>query len=528
MTKSLPWTLAAFLIAAAVPPASAQWNPAAGQYGKTATTDVRVMTWNIADAFCTTNPKVSGANNWTALARIVAAMKPDILICQECGDNDGNGTGSGLDTVAELTTVMQLFVNGGNDPFIAGSPAVTAYVRLYAPSVSFPYIFVSSDNDGFNRNLILSRYPFADVNGDTRSTYSDIPTVSPHLYTPGGDGGIRGCLVAEIDLPGTVYAGDVVVTNCHLKAGGASSDHAQRVTAAQNIAYFIDHFYNGGGLGVPDPFARIADSPAAAFLPNPNTAVISGGDWNEDEAATPTVRGPAAWITQAQNPDASGGTDGTDRNRSDMTWDASQSLFSGTTGTFGTGSSKYDHIAWQDSVVALRRSFIFKSSVVTPASAMPPELAGYASPSGSSATASDHLPVIADFIFPGILGCNTAGQDLGFAKLGGNGRFPRFSACGGLATGQQATLQLLECSPNALAYAGLGATTTMLNVAGGTILPAPLTVVGPFLTDATGALSLTIPGGGGPTSAVIQWGIVDAGANSGISFSNGLRLQFLP
>ena len=82
-----------------VPPALAQWEPGQGQWGKEDALDLRAMTWNVQDALCRTNAKVEGQNDWTALARIVAALRPDVLVLQECGDNSGNGTGSGVDSV---------------------------------------------------------------------------------------------------------------------------------------------------------------------------------------------------------------------------------------------------------------------------------------------------------------------------------------------------------------------------------------------------------------------------------------------
>jgi len=67
-----------------------------GQWGKTDPTDVRVMTYNIEDGICRNAVKaeLSGgsATPWHALARTVAAMRPDVLILQEAADNTGNGT----------------------------------------------------------------------------------------------------------------------------------------------------------------------------------------------------------------------------------------------------------------------------------------------------------------------------------------------------------------------------------------------------------------------------------------------------
>jgi endonuclease/exonuclease/phosphatase family metal-dependent hydrolase len=495
----------------------AQWSPTTGQWGKADALDVRVMTWNVSDAICSTAVKQSGANAWTALARIVATLKPDVLILQETADNNGNGTGSSMDSVANLTTTLNLFLHGGTDTFNSGSPAVTAYVQLYAPGYDLPFIFASSSHDNYNRNVILSRWAFADLNGDTRSQLSDIPTVSAHLYAGGGTGGIRGFMFAEIDLPAASYAGDLVVGNAHLKAGSTASDHTQRVNAARNVAYYVDHMLNGAGLGVPDPFAKIADSPPATSVLNPNTPVVLGGDWNEDEWSNNDV-GPALWLSAAQNLDSAGGTDGTDRNRTDMLLDATADVF--TLSTITGFGSKYDYLLWQDSIAAMRNSFVFNVANI-PTGLYPSTLMGWPGAMNTmSTTASDHRPVIVDLILPRPLPCNTAAVDLGFAKLGGNMLFPRFAACGGTAAGAAVNLSLSDAAATAVLYVGLGSSAAYLPIAGGTIIPAPLTVAGPFFTDPTGAFALSIANPAG--TLVAQWAIVDPGASFGLSFSNAL------
>lgn len=351
------------------------------------------MTWNIEDGICRTANKVEGLNSWCALARIVASMKPDVLIMQEAGDNSGNGTGSGVDSVADLTTTIGLFLHGGTDPFVGGNPTVTAYVQKYDAAYDLPFIFVSTSNDGFNRNVILSRYSFIDLNGDTFSQKSDIPGVSADQYAPGGNGGIRGFMMAEIDLPNATYAGNVMVGNCHLKSGGTSGDLADRLTASQNVTYVIDYWLNGANVGTPDPNNKIGDFPVATTILAANTPFIWGGDLNEDEL-TNGRKGPADWMTLAQT---TGGTDGTDRNRTDSTYDAATHQFTGSRVT--QGSSKLDYILWQDSIATLRRAFVFNTSG-TPTSALPSELDTFAFPAGASSQASDHRPVIADFILP--------------------------------------------------------------------------------------------------------------------------------
>jgi|688.fasta_scaffold13061_6 endonuclease/exonuclease/phosphatase family metal-dependent hydrolase len=382
--------------------ATAQWNPPTGQWGKQVASDVRVMTWNVQDSLCSSNAKVEGANNWCAQARIVAALKPDVLLLQECGDNSGNGTGSGVDTVAELTAVIDDFLHGGTDSF-NGNTAVTAYVQKYASGYDLPYVYVSSDSDGFNRNVILSRWPFADLNGDGKSTYADIPTVTASQWAPGGDGGIRGFQFAEIDLPNSSYSGNLVVGGAHLKSGGTTSDSDQRITAAKNVSYVVRYWYNGGGGSTPDPLGKIADAPVATSVLPAGTPVILGGDWNEDEFIN-GQKGPAEWLAQALT---QGGTsDGTDRDGTDATFEHSLHYFSGSDATHSSGD-KLDYLLWQDSVVNLRLSSFFLAGS-NPASAQPPELSGYPNPQGASAMASDHRPVFADFIL-GPPDCNANG-----------------------------------------------------------------------------------------------------------------------
>lgn len=351
------------------------------------------MTWNVRDGICSSNDKSEGANNWCALARVVAAMRPDVLVIQEAGDNTGNGTGGGVDSVGALAAVVDLFVHGGNDPFKGGVP-VTSYVQKYAPGFDLPHVFVGEETDNFNRNVILSRYPFKDLNGDGRSAISDIPFVTAHLYAPGGDGGVRGFLFAEIDLPDAEYGGDLVVGTAHLKAGSGTANHTQRVTAATNVAYYVDHLLNGAGGAIPDPFNTIADNPPATAVLDGQTPVILLGDFNEDEGKS-TQKGPVAWLAQAN---LAGGSDGTDRDRSDGEWDSAVDLFSGFAGT--VTSDKLDYVIVQDSIAGARRAWTFHSSSL-PTAGVPAELAGFSGGAAAvSGIASDHRPVLMDVVLP--------------------------------------------------------------------------------------------------------------------------------
>ena len=376
--------------------ASAQYDPPNGLYGKIDATDIRVMTWNVEDNLRTGEPKVEATNSWNSLARIVAALRPDVLLLQEAGDNNCGGC---VDTTSELTQVIELFFHGGVDPWLGGN--VTSYVQKYAPGYDLPYIFVSTRSDAFNRNVIVSRFPFTDLNGDTVPTYSDAPFTTADDYAPGllGNGIIRGLQMAEIDLPDATYSGDLVVMNMHLRSGGSSSDRAERLSAGQNIAYLVDYWYGGAGTGSPDPNSAVGDFPAATTILDADTPVVLGGDWNEDELNNGR-KGPVEWVERAQT---TGGTDGTDRDRSDSTYDDARSAcFSGDRSTQGT--SKLDYVLWQDSIATLKNEFVFNANAINSGCGgnFPTELLGFPSglPQQTTTLASDHRPVIVDLALP--------------------------------------------------------------------------------------------------------------------------------
>jgi len=369
-----------------------QWDPNNGDWGKEDPRDIRIMTWNVQDGICRTNPKGDDFNNWNGIVRIVASMQPDVLILQECADNSGNGTGSGADSVAQLEDVMDMFVNGGTDVYLGGT--VGAYIKKYVPSYDLAYVYVSTNTDAFNRNVIMSRFPIEDINNGGGAAISNFVLV-PDEYQTGGTGGIRGFQFAEINLPDADYAGDLVVGNAHLKAGGSSGDFEQREIAAKNTAYYIDYYYNGAGTGMSDPnFAVII--PNAGDMLDENTPVIWGGDLNQNPSST----SPNAWMTRAE---FAGGTDGTDRDRSDSSFSNASQPISGDTSTQGS-SSRLDYILWQDSIVDVRRQFIFRSTGSGMSTSKLPEPArSYPiNPNAISGLASDHRPVIVDFIMPGV------------------------------------------------------------------------------------------------------------------------------
>lgn len=389
--------------------ASAQWDPTNRQYGKTDPDDLRVMTFNVRDQMSSTNSKQQAANGWTAIAVQVAALRPDILVLQETGDNSGLGTGTAqgyntVDTVQRLTDTLNYFMRGvangnSNDIYVTGNPPVTSYVTKFAqPGYDLPFVYVSTSTDNFNRNVLLSRFPLADLNGDARNAISDFNLAADSLapWYSAGNGGIRGFMFAEINLPDDRYGGDLVMGNAHLKAGGASSDLAERLAASQRVAYYIDAVFNGLGGSTPDPRLRSTAFPRPSSVLSAQTPVIWAGDFNEDEN-TNGRDGPMLWMSRAQL--AAPATDGTDRDRTDSTFDDSRDIFQPTNRSTQGTSSKLDYIAWQDSIAVLRRSFIFRASTI-PNASLPTEFSGYPGLSFNISAASDHRPVIADFILP--------------------------------------------------------------------------------------------------------------------------------
>ncbi len=388
----MPYTkmTAALFLAMSASTSLAQWDPNNGDWGKENARDIRVMTWNVQDGICRTNQKADAFNNWNGIVRIVASLQPDILILQECADNSGNGTGSGADSVSQLDNVADMFVNGGTDIYLGGT--VGSYLKKFVPGYDLPYVYSSTNSDGFNRNLIMSRFPIEDINNGGGAAISNFVLI-PDAYQTGGSGGIRGFQFAEINLPDNEYAGDLVIGNAHLKAGGSSSDFAQRETAALNTAYLVDYYYNGAGTGMSDPNMKVI-VPNAGDMLDEFTPVIWGGDLNQN----PSSSSPNSILTRAE---FFGGTDGTDRDRTDSMFSSPSHPISGETSTQGS-SSRLDYICWQDSIIDVRRQFIFRSTgsgmntskIPMPARTYP------INPNAISGLASDHRPVIVDFIMP--------------------------------------------------------------------------------------------------------------------------------
>lgn len=120
------------------------------------------------------------------------------------------------------------------------------------------------------------------------------------------------------------------------------------------------------------------------------------------------------------------------------------------------------------------------------------------------------------------------GSNLGFSTVGSNGLAPELAACGDLNTGSLGHFVLRFAPANAATFifAGLAANPTAL--LDGFLVPVPVAIMYPAVTDSHGDLVITAPGGGGPFSVVIQFVIADAGKPQGYVFSNAANIPFGP
>lgn len=116
-------------------------------------------------------------------------------------------------------------------------------------------------------------------------------------------------------------------------------------------------------------------------------------------------------------------------------------------------------------------------------------------------------------------------EDLGFAGPGN----AVLAVCGDvLVSGGTAELTLTGAPASSPAFLVVGLTAAPTPFHGGSLVPVPILFLKPFPTDATGSLSLPVPGGGGPVDLVMQFVTPDASQPLGFSLSNALLVEILP
>lgn len=93
----------------------------------------------------------------------------------------------------------------------------------------------------------------------------------------------------------------------------------------------------------------------------------------------------------------------------------------------------------------------------------------------------------------------TCQEDLGY----GDG--PILEVCGGdLSTGNDAQLTLMGALPQTPMFLAIGPSSLPTQILGATVVPFPITSVIALTTDATGELTVPVPGGGGSATLVVQ------------------------
>jgi endonuclease/exonuclease/phosphatase family metal-dependent hydrolase len=349
------------------------FDPVHGDYGKSDLKHVRIMTFNIQDGIgvgVSTTPADathSGAQyGFDYIGRICHAFNPDVICMQE------------VEPSTDFNQTLAICQQWADTYFGAGVMNV----------------HVSTNTDGFNRNVTFSKFPYGDLNGDGVSMSSNTGFILPGTggTPPGGDAGIRGWVMSEINLPDNIYQGDLFVGNSHLKAGSDTTDYADRLKAAQNMSYYINEALNKSQNTGGDPANRIISQPPNPL--GPTTPVVLCGDFNEDEQ-TNGRDGPVLWLTSF----TTAANDGTDRDGSTMPIDVSYKLFTASERGTISNTTKFDYILAQDSIATVVRSFIYDAAR-TGSNPYPPDLQGIQTPFQASAYASDHRPVIMDLALP--------------------------------------------------------------------------------------------------------------------------------
>jgi len=126
--------------------------------------------------------------------------------------------------------------------------------------------------------------------------------------------------------------------------------------------------------------------------------------------------------------------------------------------------------------------------------------------------------------------CPDPAIEIGYPKVGGNGLYPYFHACGELGSGQHAALILRHAPPNTPVWLTLSITanTSYLPVIDGTLVSFPWNLLILLSTDSNGEVSIFAGGGAGPFDVYMQWLMMDSGATKGIGLSNAKRVFFQP
>jgi hypothetical protein len=125
-----------------------------------------------------------------------------------------------------------------------------------------------------------------------------------------------------------------------------------------------------------------------------------------------------------------------------------------------------------------------------------------------------------------VQGLESPWTDLG-SGLAGAGGVPALFGTGTLVSGSPGTLTLSGAAPSATAFLFLSFTSTPTPFKGGTLVPVPVALTLPMVTNVSGAIPLSWaswPGGlPSGTTLYLQYAVADAGAPVGAALSNALK-----
>jgi endonuclease/exonuclease/phosphatase family metal-dependent hydrolase len=311
---------------------AAAFDPVSGDFSRAAASDIRVMSWNVEKKYRPTGD----ADELAAIARVLNAIQPDIIVFQEIVPSD---------TEAAMKALLESQTGG------------TWHVHR-------------GISDGFNRNLVASRYALS----------MKITDVIPAT-------GLRGVTAALVDLPDAIYgSSDLYIMGLHLKSGGTTSDEEQRQAGADAIINWIRDIQTAGGN------ITLPHSTPIIWAGDFNVAFNDAGDEDPYHTSRTLVTGDiydeTTWGADFA-PDWDG-TDATDTAPYDHTsgWSRTQPATS-------SPSHRLDRIYYTDSVMRVKNTFILNTTTMTSGALTAAGL--QAGDTDRDVDGPDHLPLVADF-----------------------------------------------------------------------------------------------------------------------------------
>lgn len=316
--------LAVILLFTAAAPA---FDPWAGDFGKDNPDYVRVMSYNVLNLF-----PAGTEQEFEAHRRMLLATRPDVISYQEM------------------------------DPGVAGQLA-TALSTIFGET----WFTWEGQSDGFNVNIIASRWPMSMQRRDTEPTSS-----------------FRGVTMALIDLPNDRYATDLYFMAVHFPCCPEPDRIILRQRHADAVALWMgDARSQGGRITLPW-----------------GTPMMVVGDFNitnsRDPGARQTLIEGTISDTATFGPPVKGDWDGTNLGEA-LPLNPFTMSFNTHNSTGTSPGSWLDRFYYTDSRATVAQAFVLNTLTI------PSDVLFTAGlQSTDTQIGSDHLPVFVDFAMPGI------------------------------------------------------------------------------------------------------------------------------